>query len=93
MKTSRRNRLLVAFIAPIGIVLIGFQLAFWSAFLRPSALYDYTILFLSLVLGAYVFSPAVEKRKGLWVSIYILVMFILLFYVGFTVACINGACL
>ncbi len=93
METSRRIRLLVAFIAPLGMVLIGFQLAFWSSFLSPSALYDYTILFLSLVLGAYVFSSAVEKRKGLWVSIYILVMFMLLFYVGFAVACINGVCL
>ncbi len=91
MEAKQIFKLLIAFV--MLIVALGFQLAFWLTAIIPTALYDYTILFSALAFGGFLFSSALKNKRPLLVALYIPVMFILLFYTGFVIACLNGACL
>ena len=93
MELSQTNRMLISYLLPILLVGVAFEIPFLFEGLRPTAMYDYGVLFLSLALGSYLFARSLNRGSLLWVVIYLPVMFIILFYVGFIVSCANDFCL
>lgn len=93
MALSQANRMLISYLLPTFLVGAAFEIPFLFDGIRPTAMYDYGVLFASLGLGTYLFATSINRGRLLWSAIYLPVMFIILFYVGFIVSCANDYCL